>query len=185
MKRLNHLPGILLAVAIFAGGVWLGRADRTGNTLALPEDVLKAAAAVGDERFYAATGPIDGDVEGLFTLDPLTGTLQCSVIYVNGPLASQVGAVFQHNISDDFPLDRNKQPHYLMLTGQANFPRGGMQNRPASSVCYVIEVNTGKFVAYGIAWNAGAVMAGQTQKGKFVLLGIGTVRPENVVRQQN
>jgi hypothetical protein len=70
-----------------------------------------------------------------------------------------------------------KKPHYLMVTGKANFVRGGSTTvRPGYSIVYVVDTNTGKWVAFGIPWNPGASARGQLQEAAMIPLAQGNAR---------
>jgi hypothetical protein len=170
--------GLLVGVGMMIGtlcGVW--SAGSGGWTF--PETVLHAEAATGCETMAVATGVIDEDVEGLFTLDFLTGELSCFVLYAKGPLAQKLGATFKTNVAAAFgAIEQGKKPHYLLITGKANFTRGTGAGavRPAYSVCYVVDTNTGKWVAYGIPWNQTASAQGRLQEAVMVPLANGVIR---------
>src|SRR4051794_2768076 len=75
--------GVVIGLAIGGGlamGLIIGQRSAT-----LPEGVmadlkLKAMASSSSDTFAVATGPVDDDVEGFYTLDFLTGDLSCFVI---------------------------------------------------------------------------------------------------------
>jgi hypothetical protein len=120
-----------------------------------------------------ATGPIDEEVEGLFTLDYLTGELQCFVI---NPRNYQWGGVFKANVVSDLGVQQGKKPNYVMVTGMANFQRGAAANAPAMCAVYVADANTGNFVAYGLSWNRTMARGMAPQAGALVKLGVGKAR---------
>ena len=87
MKRIHGFPmarwicGSLLGLVLVACG-YVARPLLQRPPGAWPEGRLHAAAAVQNEAYAMATGPIDEDVEGLFILNVLTGDLQCSVMSI-------------------------------------------------------------------------------------------------------
>jgi hypothetical protein len=169
--------GLLVGIGLLVGSIVGFRSAAPQVTL--PETILHAEAAVGSDKMAVATGAIDEEVEGFFTLDFLTGELSCFVIYTKGPMAQKLGAIFKTNVTAAFGgVEQGKQPHYLLVTGRANFIRaGGSGNvRPAYSVCYVVDTNTGNWVAYGLPWNIGSMARGQAQQEQFVVLARGKVR---------
>jgi hypothetical protein len=123
-----------------------------------------------------ASGVIDEDIEGLFTLDYLTGELQCWVLYTRAPNPA-FGGVFKHNVLQDLGVQQGKgKPNYVMVTGQANFQRGAGAMAPAGTVVYVADGNTGNFAAYTIFWNRTAARSLQAHQGPFTLLATGKAR---------
>ena len=140
---------------------------------------IEATASLRNEMMAVATGPIDDRVEGLFTLDFLTGQLQCAVLYTHGPRQNTFGAVFQSNVVADLDIESTKKPNYLLITGYAQLVRGrgtAGSLQPASCVAYVVDGNTGNFAAYGLPWNSNQVSRGATQATPLRLLDTGTAR---------
>jgi len=165
--------------ALVGAGAMLSQSLGDRATLALPETLLNASGADSCDEFAIATGAVDSDAEGLFTLDFLTGDLQCSVIYVKNGV-NKFGGAFRTNILNDLGLEKSKQPKYLMVTGLASFVRGGGNTRPGMSVCYVLDANTGNFAAYGVPWNPQDAARTQPQQGKLVLLDKGMARQQPI-----
>lgn len=144
----------------------------------LPEFPVEATASTRCDTFAAATAPIDDRIEGLFTLDFITGQLQCAVMYVTGPRARSFGAVYQYNVMADLGVENTTKPNFLLVTGFSNLMRGRGDgpSPPASCVVYVIDANTGNFAAYGVPWNPGIVSRGTAQGGSLQRLATGTAR---------
>ncbi len=142
-------------------------------TVEIPVD---ATASAWSESLCAATGPIDEEMEGLFTLDALTGDLQCAVL--NGRTTKFAG-LFRKNVLADLGVDATKKPSYLLLTGAAVFPGQSGNVRPGNSVAYVIDTTTGRFAVYGVPWQRTLSARGAAQQGALILLDTGTAR--NVV----
>ncbi|RCS40757.1 hypothetical protein DTL42_25685 [Bremerella cremea] len=134
---------------------------------------INASTAASSETMCAATGRIDEEMEGLFTLDCLTGDLQCAII--NSQTAKFAG-LFRANVLNDLGLDATKKPSYLLLTGNASFRATTGNSRPADCVAYVVDASTGRFVAYGIAWNRNISARGGQQSGVLMPLDKGTAR---------
>ncbi|PQO32216.1 hypothetical protein DTL21_18475 [Bremerella cremea] len=137
---------------------------------------VNASTAATSETMCAATGRVDEEMEGLFTLDALTGDLQCAVI--NSQTAKFAG-LFRTNVVNDLGLDATKKPSYLLLTGNAAFRATTGNSRPADCVAYVVDSTSGRFAAYGLGWNRNISARGAQQSGALVLLDKGTAR--NVV----
>lgn len=183
LRKLTNRPKLMLAVGLTVGllvgagmmiGTLVGVSHQQTATLTFPETVLNATASHSGETFAMATGPVDTDVEGLFTLDFLTGQLQGRVIYPHRQ--GQFGGLFTYNVIADLGVQAGKKPDYVMVTGQANFTRGAAANTPAGCVIYVADANTGNFAAYTIMFNRTAYRAGAPQQGTFTLLGVGKAR---------
>lgn len=181
-KSLRNRPALLLATGLTLGllvglGMMIGTLAtlnwRPADSLTPPETLLHAAASHSGESFAMATGLVDSDVEGLFTLDYLTGEMQCWVLY---PRTGTFGGIFKHNVIADLGVEQNKKPNYVMVTGAADFIRGGAATTPALCAVYVADANTGNFAAYGLMWNRTMAKSGAPQQGNFVLLGTGKAR---------
>lgn len=168
--------GLLIGVGMLVGNLAATRNDQ--QTLFLSEIPVQATASVKSDHIAAATGPIDDKVEGLFTLDFITGHLQCAVLYTGGPSANSFGGLYGANVVSDLNIENTKKPNYLLLTGYASFVRGGGGGamRPAACVAYVIDSNTGNFAAYGVPWNPAQVARGARQQGALIPLATGTAR---------
>jgi hypothetical protein len=131
---LGLVLGLSLGGAV-AVGVLLGQRDPGSARLQAFEELkLKASATHGSDTFAIATGHIDEEIEGLFTLDFVTGDLQCFV------LNSRTGAMagrFMINVNDAkiFGAKRGKKPNFLMTTGAFNggASSGGAKPLPAST----------------------------------------------------
>jgi hypothetical protein len=129
---------------------------------------LKAMASHGGENFAIATGPVDDDVEGLFTLDFLTGDLQCFVI---NPRNGAMGGWFKTNVSAALSVERGKKPSYLIACGNINTSGGYGGSRPAASLCYVADANTGEIAAFSFPWTKAATSAGVAQATEMRMVG--------------
>lgn len=167
-----------LAMGLLVGiGTMIGTpvtTPRSGPaTLQMPETVLHATGSHGGDSLVMATGRMDAEVEGLFTLDFLTGDLQCFVI---NPQMGGIGAVFHHNIIGDLGVVQGKKPNYVMVTGQASIARGTSMATPARCVVYVADANTGRFAAYTLVWNRTMFRENTLPAGGFTLVGTGTAR---------
>lgn len=141
--------GVALAVGVAIGMRGAG-ADSVPAGLPLAELKLRANAAHGNETFAIATGPMDGNVDGVFLLDYLTGDLSCFVLH---PRAGKFTVAFKTNVTRDLPVGQGKKPAYAMATGRINVVGSSTNVRPAASVVYVADCNSGAFVAYAMPWN--------------------------------
>jgi hypothetical protein len=173
--------GLVLGLALGGAmtlGVLLGQRHPAADMPSLAELQLKAAATHGGETFAMATGSIDEDVEGLFTLDYLTGDLQCFVI---NPRNGGVGGWFQTNVANIFS-EKGKKPSYLLATGTINVAGGYGGGRPANSLCYVADANSGEIAAFTFPWVKAATSAGVAQASPMRLVKMWKAR-QDVVRQ--
>ncbi len=172
--RRNQALGMLvagLAIGLAVGaamtaGVVLGR--RTASTAAgdLNELRLKALASHGSDSFAIATGIVDDESEGLFTLDFLTGDLQCFVI--NRNLA--VTGWFKTNVAKELAPEGTKKPSYLIATGKVSIQGAYGNQRPAGSVCWVVDANSGNVAAYSFPWNKSVASTGAPQAKEMVTI---------------
>jgi len=160
--------GVILAMFAVAGGV-VGYQLRE-NTIEIP---VQATASTWSESLCAATGPIDEEVEELYTLDAVTGDLQCAVL---NPRTTLFAGVFRTNVLADLQIDATKKPNYLLLTGQVTFTGQSGNTRPGNSVVYVIDSTSGRFAAYGVPWQRALSTRGQMQTGQLRVLDSGTAR---------
>lgn len=159
--------GVTLVVA--------GYAARGVGPLAIPvwpETRLHAATAAQNDTYAMATGFIDEEVEGVYLLNFLTGDLQCSVLSSRLPSMGKFIGLFKTNVIKDLGLDPSKQPAYLMVTGQATFPRGGGAAQPAMSAVYVLDTSSGRFAAYSLPWRRDMASTGRPQIGMLTLLDV-------------
>jgi hypothetical protein len=165
MLALGLAVGLAIG-GVLTAGVVLGRIG-TAPSAALPRlgDLqLKALASHGSDSFAIATGIVDEDSEGLFTLDYLTGDLQCFVITRN----LQVGGWFKTNVAKELPPEGSKKPNYLIATGKINIQGAYGNQRPAGSVCFVVDANTGNVAAYSFPWDKSRSAAGAAQAKEMV-----------------
>jgi hypothetical protein len=145
--------------------VWLGAGLVLGLIVGLnaaglwPSIPLHASATEGLDKFAFATGLVDQEVEGLYFLDFLTGDLTATVI---NPKTGKFNSKFTRNIAADFGA-AGKGTRYMMVTGQADMPRGRNNFQYAKSILYVAEATTGQVAAYTVPWNSTLQAAGKPQ----------------------
>jgi hypothetical protein len=167
-------------------GYGLGRmnpAQTENQSVQLPIE-LKADTASRGEKLSFATGIIDTNLEGLFVLDHLTGTLQCWVV---NPRSGGVAAIYQANVGTTLSSEKDGKADYVMATGTIDFT--GLQSignnlRPANCVVYVGEGNSGKVVGYSLFFNRSAMLAGRAQGGQLQEVCVGQVRGAGLLRDQ-
>src|SRR4051794_35560655 len=155
--------GVVIGLAIGGGlafGLIIGQRNSALPDSILAELKLKAMASHGSDTFAIATGPVDDDVEGLYSLDFLTGDLTCVVI--NGRNGA-FGGMFKANVNAVMGSEKGKKPNYLMVTGQINSVGNYGGQRPAGCLCYVVDANTGDAAAFSFPWAKAATSAGVAQ----------------------
>lgn len=158
--------GVLAGLMI--GGLW-------------PNTPMHAMGTDRNDNYAIATGPVDDETEAVYYLDFLTGTLRAAVL---SQRSQGFQAIYETNIHADMtnvvgaqnaqiaawnelaarkggqmiPLIQAPQsPNYLMITGMVDIRRGaGTRRRPARSVLYVAETNTGIVLVYIIPWSSEA-----------------------------
>jgi hypothetical protein len=163
-----------------ASGVLLGAGILLGVVLTAALDVwpvwetpLEAVASSAGDTMAIATGPIDQGVEGLFVLDFITSELTCQVLH---PRTGQLGGAYRRNVAADLGVEQGKRPKYLMVTGFLQVKQNIGNVKPAESIVYVADVNSGKYVAYILPWNKSAASNYQAQAAQMIPVGGGSAR---------
>jgi hypothetical protein len=112
---------------------------------------VHATATNSSEAMIIATGEIDTAVEGIFSLDPLTGELRGAVL--SPALAKFVAKYSYPSVAKDF--EGAKNPKFLMVTGIGELRKSyGPGARAAHCIIYVAEATSGRVVAYGVPWDS-------------------------------
>ena len=130
-----------------------------------------------------ATGLIDGNVEGLFVLDHVSGNLQCWLL---SPKTGAVGGIYIANVGADLAgAGKAGEADYVMTTGNFFFSGASTTSAaPGQSVCYVADASSGNVVGYGLVYNKQGMKRGILQKGALKIVCKGTVRSEAATRDQ-
>ncbi len=175
LRHLKQNRWAFLAAGLMLGCIGGGVVAYQFKTpqLQLPQTLLNATATHGGTTMAIATGPIDEGVEGFFVLDFITGELTCSVL---NPRNGAMGGAYRTNVVEHLGVEQGKQPQYLMVTGAANFRTTGGNVRPAQSVVYVADANTGRYVGFWLPWNRAAAQYNFTQANPMLVLGTGSAR---------
>ena len=175
------LAGVGLAAAIGAGiGVRFAQPAQQAPQVSPLE--LMAGTAARTNSLSMATGLVDGNVEGLWILDHMTGTLQCWVLNPRNP---NNGAIYQANVAADLGAGKAGDGEYLMTTGNFFFDGGNLGNNvPGQSICYVADAKTGNVVGYGVVYNKQIVSRGMNQGGPLRVVCQGKARLDSVNRDQ-
>lgn len=162
--RLRRKSSLALGLGL---GLVVGLVVAFGIQGLWPSVPVHASATQGQENFAFATGLVDDQTEAIYFLDFVTGDLKAAVI---DPKSGKFNSFFTYNIRADFEDSQTQKPKYLMVTGEADFPRGRGQSKIARSILYVTEANSGWVAAYSIPWNQAAHVAGRPQAEEFVPL---------------
>jgi hypothetical protein len=161
----NHAALLVVGMAIGAAltAVWHG----AGGT---PR--AYATATHGSDNFAIATGLVDDGIEALYFLDFLTGDLRAAVVSRrNGEFTS----FFQYNVLADFDQIA-AEPRFLMVTGEADLPRGRGASQIGQCLIYVAEATSGQVFAYALPFDSTLNAAGKPQVGTFIRVAGGSFR---------
>ena len=137
--------GLGLVAGLMIGGVW-------------PDTPLHAVSTDrSDDAYIMATGPIDDETEGVFILDCLTGELGMALMNPVGKFLGNRAGVFStplavRSVLPDFNVDPSKNPRFMMVTGLARTQRSTGTHQRSRSMAYVMEITTGKVIAYAFHW---------------------------------
>jgi hypothetical protein len=172
--------GLLAGAGTAAGVAYLMRPAAPTLPPGWPQGLpLHASTAATSETMALATGRVDDQVEGLVTLDFLSGDLQC---FVMNPRTGKFVGWFKTNVTTQLPVERGKKPAYVLTTGMWEPVGFSTQQRPAGCVIYVADANTGMFAAYTFPWVKGAASTGITQSTPMLPLDGNKAR--NIVLRQ-
>ena len=162
----------MLHLRRYAAAGWLVAGLAAGLLMAsfLPHAPLHAVATERLDNFTIATGAVDEDVEAIYFLDVLTGTLKVAVVSNQKPGFQAKGEV---NLNADLQkavmalnvrmpsggtaarpaIQVPTAPNYAMVTGYADLRRGSSgRARPSLALVYVAETSTGIVMAYVLHW---------------------------------
>src|SRR5690606_25498535 len=134
---------------------------------------LHAIATHGSDEMAIATGPISDNMEGLITLDYLTGEMR---LYCLSEKVGKFILASKYNVLVDLKVERGKKVNLLLATGGSQYIKGGAALQPAMSTIYVCDANSGRFCAYGVQYNATAYKSAAPSEARIVLLDAGTAR---------
>ncbi len=188
-RRAFFVSAGLLALLLTAGGAYLLGSIRVystnqaaGNSLVDQRpQVLHADSASGGKTVSTATGRLDENTECLFVLDHQTGVLSCLII---NPRTATTGGVYVANVATQLQLDKLGDLDFVMVTGYNAFGIAGVGGilRPANCLCYVVEGNSGRAVAYSLSYNRTALQQGAVQQGALEVVWQGVFRQEALKR---
>jgi hypothetical protein len=161
--------GLLIGLGMLAGTTF----TVSLNPFAELETRLHASATHGGETMAIATGLIDEGVEGVFMLDFITGELTCQVL---NPRTGVLAGLYKRTVAQDLGVEPGKQPKYLMVTGTFRVRQNVSNIKPAESIVYVADGNTGRYVAYLLPWNKAAFSQNVAQGAELLPIGKGSAR---------
>jgi hypothetical protein len=164
------MVGVALGVGLLVGN-WMGA--RNAQT----EIPLHAVATHGTDTMAICTCPFDEGLEGLATLDFLTGELRVFVMN-NRTYKFSLGG--KYNVLADLKLEKGKKVNMLLVAGNTGFIRGGGAAQPATASLYVCDANTGAFVAYGMGYPANSIATGTPSEILIKPLDVGVARNLNL-----
>lgn len=134
-------------------GAWLAVGIVAGLAMAnyWPQAPLHASATDSQENYALATGYIEGlNTEAVFFFDSLTGELKGAAI---SPSNGKFLTFFNANVLVDLGIADVAGAQFLMVTGTMDFKRTPGSAQLGTCVVYVMEVNSGTMVAYGVPWS--------------------------------
>lgn len=161
--------GLLIGVGLLVGAAVTARL----NPFASLETPLHALATHGGDSMAIATGPIDEGVEGVFMLDFITGELTCQVL---NPRTGTLAGLYKRQIAQDLGVEAGKQPKYLMVTGAIEIRQNISNVKPADSLLYIADANTGRYACYMLPWNKAAFSQNVAQANEIIPIGGGSAR---------
>ena len=143
--------------------------------------VLNADSASRGEQLSMATGFVDRDrgIEGLFVLDHLTGNIQCSII---NPRNGEIGGIYVANVNKDLELGKAGDADFVMTTGAFRVEGRRGNERPADSICYVADGNSGRMVGYSLLYDKQSLLNNVQQQGALTVIARGLARAEGMKR---
>lgn len=140
----NWLIGIFgLAAGLAIASLW-------------PHEYAAATDSDRNDKFALVTAQFDTTdfVEGVFTLDFLTGQLRGSVI---NPSTGRFSVLYARNIAADFNVNPSRPGTYAIVAGRTNM-NASVGGRPAASCIYIAELTSGRVIAYSFPAASGAAL---------------------------
>jgi hypothetical protein len=138
-------------VAWLAGGLVLGLAI----ACFFPHEPVYATTGDRDTQFSMVTIPvgvsaagINDPMDAVFILDFLTGQLKGAAL---NRQTGRFASFYFRDLSKDFDVDGDADPHYCMVSGYAQMPnQEGVAM--ASGMLYIGELTSGKVAGYSFPW---------------------------------
>ncbi len=184
------IAGVLLAALSggFLSNSLLHRPGTPSDLSSLEAGFLKATAVSatathGNDTVIMCTGEVDVGVEAVYVLDVVTGELKGGVLNVR--TGRFMTAYTYSNVAKDVGADGVKNPHYLMVTGEAQQTQGyGGNGRIGRSVLYIAESNTGTVACYAAPWSPARATATNVASASLIYLDHFQFRQGSIIRPQ-
>jgi hypothetical protein len=171
--RRQFVVGVALGLLIGIGMLTGATLTASLNPFASLETPLHALATHGGDTMAIATGPIDEGIEGVFILDFITGELICQVL---NPRTGTLAGLYKRTVAKDLGIEQGKQPKYLMVTGFVEIRQNISNVKPADSILYIADANTGRYAAYVLPWNRAAFNQNVAQANDIIPFATGSAR---------
>ena len=135
----------------------------------VPHAPLHATATDHTDNFILATGLVDNQLEAVFILDSLTGTLRCAAL---STATGKFTSAFEASVLDDLGVKANQNPKFMMVTGTVQLRQPGGNFQLGQSVAYIAETTTGRVAAYAVPWSGGLANSYTPFKGQLYRLDV-------------
>lgn len=197
IKLRTHRRGLFLSLAtiLIAGGalavgmlsgltIGMNLQTTADGDFEIPAELFDASATHGIDNYAICTGLLDDKTEAIFFLDFLTGELKGAAI---NRATTQFAALYKREILADFEGEGYdpgalKNPRFLMVTGVNKTQQSSRGGRIGRTLIYVMEVNSGKVIAYGVPEATAARSGGDAQQYTFTPKASLTLRRKGRVR---
>lgn len=174
--------GGFAVLSLLAAGFMTGKSASPGTASSLFASGIPALdTASGGKSLSLATGLIEPNYEALYALDHLTGELSC---YLLNTRSGEVQAHIHTNVAAQMGV--TGEADYVLTTGFMDFSGGVTDGgRPANSVVYVGDGNTGRVVGFVLFYNKQALMQGNLLGSQLRLICQMESREVNAIRGQD
>jgi hypothetical protein len=175
------LSAVFAAGFVFGTGFHLEKqqvSQQPASQLQLtPDMILHADSAMRSDKVALATGQVADGTEGLYALDFASGDLFCWVL--NPKAGAGFKAQYVTNVLEPLGLKKGEENDFLLTTGaidNSGVPTGNNATRPANSVCYVADGNTGRVAGFTFYYSRNVSAQRAMQFGELVKVCEGTTR---------
>lgn len=114
-----------------------------------PVKPLHAVATDRQDTLAICTCPVSDGIEGVFTLDFLTGELRGAVL---NPTTKQFVLSYSANCVTDLKVETGKAPKFVIVSGDVAISTRGLKQYGSSAI-YVADLTTGNMAAYAIPFS--------------------------------
>jgi len=123
-----------------------------------PHETALAATADRSDQFAMASVGVNliDPIEGVFVLDFPTNSLRGAVL---NRQTRRFTSFYYRDLSHDFNINPQSEPHFAFITGNAQVAGGGGITF-ASGMLYVGELKSGKIICYAFPWKEMPVPGG-------------------------